>query len=448
MNVIKHVQRMLAAAAASIALVLCALTLDPALLQTIATVVSAPIAAVGITLVERISESSTPDAHKVRDVSMQLTQLRPDDKPLDTILRRMEAVRGREMAENEKIEWEEDDIIPRNDTVSGAHGAGSAGDPVEVSVADGTRWRPDDIIYLPENSSAPGAKLYVADVNGNVVTVYRLDPGSSETSFGTVPALADEEELRRISNAKEEMSNASRARGTMPDQLYNYQQIVDATVEISNTRLATRNYTLNDYDRNQKQVLYDYRTSLEYNTIFGDRARIVDPTTGEVRWFMGGITFFLSTNDLTYTAGSLTEANLIDFMKAVFSGNAGSRTRLFFTTPNLTAEIDKILISSSTLQSTRGEKVLGVSANRLHSSFGDLMLINHQGLEELGKSNYGLILDPAYIRRRPLRPMTRKEITDADVDGLAEQWIEQYSMEVRYEVTHAVVRDSSTDSFG
>ena len=402
--------------------------------------------AVGVvTVVADVTETSTPDAHKVRDVSAELTWLRPDIFPLDTILRRMEVRRGSSRAKQVKVEWEEDEILPREDAVDGGTTAGSAGAPKVVPVDNGAYWRKDDLIYLPDNAAAKGSMLYVADVNGNAITVYLVTPGG--TSFGTVPALADNERIFRMTNAKQEYSHASGPRTTMPVGLHNLTQIFDTVISISGTRMATENYTIDDYSRSERQVLYDYRSGLEYSTILGKRAKIADPNTGAQRTFQGGITYFLSSNDLTYSAGSLTEANLIDFLKQIFSGNSGSRTRLWFTTPNLTAEIDKILINTSTLQSTRNEKVLGVSANRIHSSFGDVLLINHQGLEEMGKSNYGLVIDPANIRRRPLRRMKTKRIEDSDLDGMAEQWLEECTIEVRYEQTHGVTRDSATDSF-
>ena len=106
-----------------------------------------------------------------------------------------------------------------------------------------------------------------------------------------------------------------------------------------------------------------------------------------------------------------------------------------------------MLIASGTLQSTRGENVLGVEATRIHTSFGDVFLVNHPGLNLLGKTNWGLIIDPMEVRRRTLRGMQIKDVTDNDVDGRDKQWIEECTIEVRKEKAHAVVRDSATDSF-
>lgn len=407
--------------------------------------------ALGATQVSDITETSTPDSHKVRDVSITLSKLRPDRFPLDTIMRRMEASGNgmpTEPATQVKVEWEEDDVIEYKTTVDGATSAGSAGNSVTFNVGDQNVIKERDTVYLPENSSNQGAVLYVTGVTGTAITAYRVEMATSESDFGTVPALSDGEKVRVLSRAKTEQDNASEAQGTMPAQLYNYTQILDQVVSASNTRLATENYTQEDWDRNRDNNLWEFRRKLENAQVFGERMKFTDPNTGKQVTMMGGITRFLTSNDLTYTAGSLTEGTLIDFAKQIFSGNNGSGLRWSFNTPNLTAEIDKILINSSTLQSSRDENVLGVEATRLHTTFGDLMFINNQAFKELGKTNYGLVLDPMNVRRRTLRNMQiNRNIEDNDVDGRADQWIEEATIEVRKESTHAVIRDTATDSF-
>lgn len=403
------------------------------------------------TQINDMTEQSTPSGHQPRDVSITLSKLRPDRFALDTIMRRMEATSNgmpTEPATQVKVEWEEDDVISYETTADGATSSTSQGDPVTLDVNDQNVIREKDMLYLPDNSNTKGAVLWVTDVTGTAVTAYRVEMDTSENSFGSVPAISDGEAIKVLSRAKTEQDNASEAQGTMPDQKYNYCQILDQVVEASETRMATENYTDEDWSRNRDNNLWEFRRKLENAQTFGERMSFTDPDTGKQVWMMGGITSFLSSNDLTYTAGSLTEGNLIDFARQIFSGNNGSRLRWCFNTPKLQAEIDKILINSSTLQSSRDENVLGVAATRLRTTFGDLMLINNQAFAELGKDNYGLVVDPMNVRRRTLRNMQiNRGVQDNDVDGRADQWIEQATIEVRKESTHAVIRDTSTDSF-
>ena len=398
-----------------------------------------------------ITETSTPDEHQPRDVSMTLSKLRPDVFTLDTIMRRMEASSNgmpTEAATQVKVEWEEDDVISYTTEAAGSVSSGSNGNSKTLTVKDGEVPQENDLLYLPDNSNSPGAVLYVSSKSGADLTVYRAEMDTSETSFGAVPGIGADETVKVLSRGKAEQDTASEAQGTMPAQLYNYTQILDQVVSASETRMATDNYTEADYTRNRDSNLYEFRRKLENAQVFGERMKLTDPDTGNQITFMGGITSFLDSNDLIYSNGSLSETTLIDFARQIFSGNNGSRLRWLFSTPKQTAEIDKILLASGTLQSTRDENVLGVEATRLHTSFGDLMLINNQAFAEIGKENYGLVIDPMNVRRRTLRNMTINENVQAnDVDGRADQWIEEATIEVRKESTHAVLRDDSTDSF-
>jgi hypothetical protein len=403
----------------------------------------------GATQVSDITEQSTPDDHKVRDVSMVLSRLRPDRFSLDTIMRRMEQASvgmSDEPATAIKVEWEEDDTIEYQTSFDGAQTGGAS--PQTFTVNDTGVIQPNDRVYLPDNANDQGALLWVESVSGADITVYGVDSSADETSFTAVPDVADGETVIVLDRAKSEQDNASDPQGTMPEQLYNYTQIFDQVVSASETRLATENYTEEDWNRNRNQNLFELRRKLENAMAFGERMIVNDPSTGKQITMQNGITRYLSSNDLTYSAGSLDEATLIDFAQQIFSGNNGSQMRLWFCTPNQTSEIDKILISSGTLQSTREENILGVEATRLQTSFGELALINNQNFAELGKTNYGLVIDPANVRRRTLRPMTiNRDVQSDDVDGRADQWLEESTVEVRKESTHAVVRDANTDSF-
>ena len=121
---------------------------------------------------------------------------------------------------------------------------------------------------------------------------------------------------------------------------------------------------------------------------------------------------YITTNDITFTAGNITESLLIDWAAQIGTGNNGSRMRLCFTSKNMQAEIDKVLINSSTLQSSREEKVLGVEATMLKTTFVDIVFIYNQGFVEYGKTNYSLVIDPANVRRRPLRAMTVERVEE------------------------------------
>jgi len=405
-----------------------------------------PLLAVGVAVVDRVTERTTPEEHKVRDVSSVLTKIRPTLAPVDTILRAI----GTQPASAVKVEWEEDELIPREDTVASATTAGAAGDPVTVQVNMPAIWRPHDVI-LTYDSGNP-VLLLVTAVSGNSITVYRLINGSDLTAFGAVPDLAANQKLYRLATAKPEFGTAGSGRATMPVQKFNWTQIYEAVIEFSNTRARTRNYTQDDRARAEEQALYDYRTSIEQSTIFGQPSNILDPTTGEFRRTAAGILWYLQTNFVTYNNSSdpLTEAKLMDLVEAAFSGVTGSQQKFLVASPGLITKIDKILLTAGSpnyLMADREKtKRLGLEITTVRTGHGVLNIVKHEGLRFMGKQEWGLVFDPAYIRRRVLRPMTRKDVTPPDLDGVRIQWLEESTVEVRYEKAHAVIYNVDTDT--
>lgn len=398
----------------------------------------------GVAVVDRVTERTTPDVHKVRDVSSVLTKIRPTLAPVDTILR----AAGTEPCYAEKIEWEEDEIIPREDVVTTASTAGSAGASVNLTVQRPGIWRVHDIILTYDGSGNP-VHLLVSAVGTSTITVYRLVNGSDLTQFGAVPALSANTRLFRLGSAKPEFGTAGSGRATMPDQKFNYTQIYETVIEFSNTRRVTRNYTQNDMARVEEQALYDYRTSIEISTIFGIPSRILDPTTGEYRRTAAGITWYLSSNIVSYTNSTFSELVLTDLVEAVFSGVTGSQQKFLVASPGLITRIDNLLLTAGSpnyLQASRETtRRLGMEITSIRTGHGVLNIVKHEGLRLAGKNEWGLVFDPAYIKRRVLRPMTRQDVTPPGLDGVRIQWLEESSLEVRYEKAHAIIYNSDTD---
>lgn len=434
----RNTAQMIAAVVAAIALLLAAIALPDHLMLLLT-----PLGmALGVTVVQQVTEATTPDEHKVRDVSSVLTRIRPSLAPIDTILRLI----GTEKAQAAKIEWAESEVLPHEDTVTAATTAGTAGASVQVPVATPALWRKDDIAMVVDGSGNTHL-LLVADVSGSNLTVYEL----TDSGFGTVPALAANQKIFRVTTAKPEFSMVGSGRATMPVYKFNYTQIYEGVIEISGTRAVTRNYTnQHDMARAEEEQLWDYRLQIEYSTIFGLPSLITDPATGQPRRTAAGIRYFISSNIIPYNDSTdpLDEKKLMDIAYAVFSGQVGSRTKYMVVSAGLQHKIDTVLLNSSgysELNATREVNSLGLHITSVRTGFGQLRIIYHEGLQRMGKQEWGIVIDPQYIRRRVLRPMSRKDVTPPGLDGRIIQWLEESTLEVRYEKAHAIVYNSDTD---
>jgi hypothetical protein len=391
------------------------------------------------TFVAGTSQATTPETHLMRDVSMILSKHEPDIVPIDTLLRRMP--KG-EAAKQDKIEWAQVGMWPRQDTVTSESAAGSAGDTVNVPVDTPGNWRIHDTILIPSDLTAP--MLRVEAVNASTLTVRALGEYSNTnaTGNGTVPLIPAGAIIAWTGNALPEKGGPSTSRAVMPEYAYNFCELHDVIVDVSGTRKATKNYTnQHDWARSRAEQLREFRLSTEYKLLFGKISRTL--SGGLPIWTMNGIVRYIE-NTLTYDKNAsgvkLSETQIIDWLVRVFSGNSGSQTRFLFADSYLAGEINKVPLSS--LRSRELTQVLGVKCEKMIFNFGTVYVKHHRGLNELGFDHYGLLLDMEQIRKRDLQPMERVPLAlktqGKNMD--AEQYIEQSSVEVRYPATHAIIQ--------
>jgi hypothetical protein len=392
------------------------------------------------TYITNQTQQTTPSDHLVRSVSKVLAGLEPDLYPLDTLLRRMKA--GEKPAST-KHEWGQVASIPRVDTIATANNAGGAGAAQTVYFTGTVPWRVDDTFIDLSSTSSP--IMWVSALSGNTATVYALGVRSSNSGLGTVPAMAVGTQIMWIGNAKQEGGTYSSSRAAAPFYDYNFCEISDAVVKISETRKATRNYTAeHDWTRIRRDNLKEFRRSLEYKHWFGKYSETIDPNTSELRWTMNGVTQYI-TKTLSYdkdVVGSpkITESMIIDWLVSIFSGNNGSTSRFLFADSYLAGEIMKVPLVN--LRSRELTQVLGVKVERLTFNFGDVYLKHHRGFNEAGKNHYGVVLDLEHVTKHDLRAMEKRplKLVEQGVDCDAEQYIEQSTVSITHYDSHAIIQ--------
>lgn len=395
-------------------------------------------------VVADLKETTTSDEHKVRDVSEALTYMDESyETPLDQMLRRLP--KRQKPVENIAIEFVKvDRTPPRRDAATDDVTEGSAGAAVSIPSAGNTLWRPNDLVLLPNNASAPGAVLLVTSTDSNSITVRRLNFQQTRThtgqAFGTVPAIADGEVLVRMSTSKTEFDAPSLSRMTMPEYDFNYVHTFDAVVRASDHRQRTKNYTISDWQRVRADNLIDFRRSIEYNYFFGERSITLDPDTGELRTTMAGITKYIDTV-IDYQKSGITESSLVDMSRQIFTGNTGRKRRVWFVDARLAAELDKLMLAK--MQHLPSRKIAGVQTTEYQGRFGALNIVHHPGFDELGYEHYGVVVDLANVRKGVMQPTEKikLELKKTGVaDGDAEQYIEKSTLEVSNNAVHFITK--------
>lgn len=403
-------------------------------------------------VITELGEGTTNEEHLVRDVSDAVTYMdEVRQVPLDQMMRR---ARRRKPADNVIIEWENvDRTPPRQDTIqSGSTGHASEA-TVTLDVGNGAMWRRNDLAMIPDRDpTAPLLLVVGVNYSDNTIDVKALPPitnmiAANKTregqAFGTVPDVASDDLVVRLTPSKTESDVPSESRMTQPELYWNFIHTFDAVVKASDHRQRTKNYTMQDWQRGRADSLIDLRRSMEYNMFCGQPSVTYDPDSNKLRFTMAGLLHYINQSLDYDIASGITESNIIDWHTEIYTGNTGSDTRLMFCDKYLAAEIDKVMLQKMDHLPTR--TVAGVRTTELSTRHGTSLVVHHPGFDELGRSHYGVFVDLDYINKVELQPLEKrmqdlKGSTGEDADQ--EQYIEKSSLEVQNSEVHYEIEGS------
>ena len=347
-----------------------------------------------------------------RDVSQIVTEIKPDDFPLDTILRN---IRGAESAYNRKVEYEE--VTFRSASATATSSDSVSGKTQDVTFAnDKTFWAVDDIAFVPAvtgGGATGGSRCIVTAVNtstGEVSFQALNTTASSMTSLGSTPVCF------RLGNAKTELDATTTSVYSLPAQDFNYAQTFMAQIERSVIESKYQSISGYSFQDKVRQVIYDMRSSMERSLIAGVKAKT---TVGsDIHYTADGLlnkiskSFAFGTGNVTsgYTSSNVSVSNVIDMLENAFAGNAGSDSRLLLGGKEFISGLSKIDKYDRNLQSEGNTILHGVQVRRLVSDFGVIDVKHSKAMDELGLAKKALILDLDHIYKHELEPMSVEEL--------------------------------------
>lgn len=391
-----------------------------------------------VTTQDALLQRDTPDDVQYKDVSNMLTWRKPQNSPLYVALRNL---RKGPQAQQARIHWHEQDTLPRNTTKNGSSTAGSADSTKQIAVNDDI-YQIDDLLQLPDNSNQPNAVLIVTDTSAGNITVANVD-GDSDDQWGTVPGMADGEQITRLGNAKEEFFDASAYRSSYPVEKYNYVQRMDEVIGISRTKQATSDYAGDSWTQQRDNQLYDFQTSRESILFFGKRDVVTKG--GDKTHFAGGIEDFGLNKVFSYSKSSFDVSKLLDIVRQTFVGTNSSEVKYLHCDSLMVQDIME-LDQDKLRRSNYRSNLLRREIPEIQFGFGTIRLVHEQLFDEQNRSRLGYILDYEYLRIRELNPMKIVDVNLEETqlkDGQAVQVKEEATLEFRYNDAHAKITGSA-----
>ncbi len=333
-----------------------------------------------------------------------------------------------------------DTLLPNVDSVNQTTFTPNAQDATAITVANASRFQVGDLV---RPGVAPEV-MQVTAIAGAVLTVVRR--------YGGTPAstLSNALRLTILGNAALEGADASAARFTSRSRRQNYTQIFAATVEVTGTMRAVRQFAIDDeLDFQKQERLRELLRDLE-NCVINGTAPSSTPQGGAgIRRSMNGIIRQVQTNQFVpgqggFPAGGgagadLTENMLNTALRNVWEQSQG-RIDTIVCSGLQKRRINEFVTSTSRVMAPADETFSNL-VSVYESDFGVCRVVMSRWVPAdtlllLDSSRVGVL--PLAGRHFQYRPL------GAGGDYHAGQIVGEYTLEFRNENAHALVRGLGT----
>lgn len=395
------------------------------------------------------------------EISQKITRMNPSLTPLNTILNMIKPVKSNSWVHK----FYAVENRPFQDTVKTTYTkSGDGAETASIAVDNIDMWHVSDTILVNGVTGTDGkeACLYVydKDIDSDIIKVQAYNSDGASTMLGkqVVPTIAEDVVLTRMASGKNELDAQTDAHQILPVPTEQYNQIFMAQVEEGEYQSKHNkevDYSFLDY---AKQMIYDFKATMELSMLFNAKAKITDKKTGRIKYLTGGAQRQVTSTALRYGGGStdrtITHDDLIDWQKANFGANSGSTTKVVFGGSGFTASLLKLKTIQDTtadvtvdyvVKRVTGEETkvgYGIEFKTIKSNFGTWFYYYHPLFDKAGKTDWAIVLDLANIEKAVFQPMREREI---DLKGsgqsLAKARVveECSSLVVRYPDTHAII---------
>lgn len=357
-------------------------------------------------------EASTDNtANNPIDMANTIAELEPNVAPLTLLMTKM----GKEAATNPKINWLEDEAMPRLTTLSASATSAATAFGVTADI-----FRVGDLVRITET----GEGIEVTATAAGAITATRTI-GSVAVASATSAA-----ELYIVANANAEGSLLREIKYPELVSASNYCEIVRTPFGVTGTEDATKHYGGPERDRLRAKFGKEHARTLEQIFFWG--ARDLNATH---KRFCGGLVEFITTN-VTADTGGLAEADWLAFLNQGF--RYGSERKVAFCSPKVVSAIEGYARSNIRVNDNRGE-TYGISMSTYVSGQGTVDIIMHRDWRDSAiYGGYCFLVDMDAVKMRPLRDTKLLPNRQApDYDGFKDEYLTEVSLQVTHERRHA-----------
>lgn len=350
--------------------------------------------------------------NNIRGMDANVYELEPSKAPLVALLDSIGSVE----AINPKVEWNEDETMPRITTLSASatSAATAFGNTADI-------FRVGDVVRF---SSLGFGLLVTTTAAGSI----------GGTIIGTPVSAQTGAELYLVANANAEGATLRELKFPQLVQQYNYDEIIRTPFGMTTTELGTQHYGGDERARLTKKFGIEHARQIENSAFFGLRS--ISSTTRTA----GGLLSYISTN-VTADTGGLTEGDWQNFLRQAF--RYGSERKVAFCSPIVVATVEGYARGNLQVNDNVASKY-GIMMKTYVSGQGQVDLVMHRDWNDSATfGGYAFVVDMDAVRLRPLRNVgsTRllRDRQAPDYDGVKDEYRSETCIQVIHERRHALL---------
>jgi hypothetical protein len=365
-------------------------------------------------------------SQRVIDMQDTIAELEPNNAPFVTLLRKL----GKYQAKSPKVEWLEDESMPRFDVVSATFTSAVTSIP-----ATNPSWfRVGDGVRVTET----GEFVEVTGVSASAIGVNR---GGFATGAASGTSAAG---LYIVNNANAEGASLRTIKTVRLVNQSNFAQIIRTPFGVTGTEMASQLYGQYSNDRVRLQHKYglEHERQIEATFFFGGRKEDTTTAGAPKRW-CGGAFEFIQTNTAP-NVGTLTRQNFEIWLRKCF--RFGSDRKVLFASPLLMTAIDGFAWNGGTSSTMRvienaPASEYGVAVKTYVCSQGivDIVMKRHWN-DNVNLSGDGFLLDLDAIKMATLRDtklLLERQANDAD--KVEDEYLSEVSLIFEHERRHGLI---------
>ena len=370
--------------------------------------------AVGVPVAGTMTEQAIDEGNShilMPDVVKKIIKIRPDNYPMDVILRTIGGQKTNSFM-TRFYSLGVRDLMTTVKTAVRATDGSSAATKVHAVTLNSDAFADTNELLMFQGIKGSDSfdlvgRVISKEPTTNTYTIQLLN--GVGTNGADIPQIAQDTKVSRIGQAMNELDARSDDYGNLPEDDYNYAQIIMSTISQGLYAKMMKKEVDFGLDDLRENALYDFRQKCEGSALFGVRS--VRTHNGKRFYTMGGIyRKVVGNKKIAISKSDSVKSSVVDIANGLFTGNNGSDTRIMFAGNNVLAWLSKNAEYEKQMNANMVETTFGIRFSKIDTMWGRILIRPHKAFSFYGLDDQALIIDPEHLGRRVLKPMGVRHI--------------------------------------